>query len=344
MGQNNTLLKTGHSYYDYAYNEIVGMICSEKSNDQDFKKAVFFMENAYFDGQLDGAYFEHSIQKMASLCQVVTIDQGALLDYPYADSTNILKNWALYRIFSDTLQIVNAPGDTIPISNGFSYDFDDIWGNKQWENTFVSKLIETGKGNCHSLPFLYKILAYETGAKAYLALAPNHIYIKGRSEKSGMYNTELTSASFPVDAWLMASGYIHLSAIRSGIYMDTLTQKQELCLILFDLLKGYERKYGLESGLPFLTQANEFILRTFPKYVNAMIMKSELLKIQYDHAPNVNEKKQYFAQLQENTKRLYTLGYRRMPEEMYEAWIKELQNNKDKYANPNFIGNLPKNH
>gem|GEM_PF-4659315 len=43
---------------------------------------------------------------------------------------------------------------------------------------------------------------------AYLAMAPNHTYIKLRSDKNGWYNTELTSASFPIDSWLMVSGYI----------------------------------------------------------------------------------------------------------------------------------------
>ena len=77
----------------------------------------------------------------------------------------------------------------------------------------------TRKGNCHSLPFLYKILAEELGAKANLALAPNHIYIKHWNEKDGWYNTELTSGIFPIDSWLMASGYIHLDAVANKLYM-----------------------------------------------------------------------------------------------------------------------------
>ncbi len=34
-------------------------------------------------------------------------------------------------------------------------------------------------------------------------------------------NTELTSRSFPTDAWIMATGYISPDAVRSGIYLDT---------------------------------------------------------------------------------------------------------------------------
>ena len=31
--------------------------------------------------------------------------------------------------------------------------------NENWENQFVSKVLNTHKGQCHSLPMLYKILA-----------------------------------------------------------------------------------------------------------------------------------------------------------------------------------------
>ena len=82
----------------------------------------------------------------------------------------------------------------------YSYDFDDPFGHKDWDNMFVSKLLNTGKGNCHSLPYLYKIIAEELGISAHLALAPNHIYIKHKNEKDGWYNTELTSGIFPIDA------------------------------------------------------------------------------------------------------------------------------------------------
>ena len=48
------------------------------------------------------------------------------------------------------------------------------------------------------------------GEECWLALAPNHMYIKARNQRAGWYNIELTCADFPTDAWLTASGYIHL--------------------------------------------------------------------------------------------------------------------------------------
>ena len=63
----------------------------------------------------------------------------------------------------------------------------------------------------------------ELGEKCWLALAPNHMYIKAKTQHIGWYNIELTTGDFPTDAWLMASGYIHLDAVRNGIYTDTLS-------------------------------------------------------------------------------------------------------------------------
>ena len=81
--------------------------------------------------------------------------------------------------------------DTIPINHKdklykyepFGYDFKDVFGHKTQESLFVSKLLKTRKGNCHSLPYLYKILAEELGVDAHLALAPNHVYIKHKNIK-----------------------------------------------------------------------------------------------------------------------------------------------------------------
>ena len=83
---------------------------------------------------------------------------------------------------------------------------------------------------------------------AYLSLAPNHIYIKVQNKRAGWYNIELTCGDFPTDAWLMSSGYIHIDALRNGIYMDTLSSKQAVALCLVDLAHGYRAKFGLQNG------------------------------------------------------------------------------------------------
>jgi hypothetical protein len=57
-------------------------------------------------------------------------------------------------------------------------------GDKDWSKMFVTTLIRTHNGNCHSLPYLYKILCEEIDSKASLSLEPNHVYIKQLDEKN----------------------------------------------------------------------------------------------------------------------------------------------------------------
>ena len=87
------------------------------------------------------------------------------------------------------------------------------------------------------MPLLYKLIMDKLGEKCWLSLAPNHMYIKAWNKRAGWYNIELTCADFPTDAWLTASGYIHLDAIRNGIYMDTLSVQQSIALCLTDIVR-----------------------------------------------------------------------------------------------------------
>ena len=231
----------------------------------------------------------------------------------------------------------------------YRYDFNDIFGSKDWSNMFVTKLLQTRKGNCHSIPYLYKILADELGAKAYLALAPNHTYIKQRAAKGGWYNTELTSASFPIDAWLMASGYISLEAVQKSTYLDTLSNKESLSLCVIDLAQGYIHKYPDNDG-KFVIKCCNLALKYFPNYVNAVLLKAEIRLKQLQ----VIQKRYGYAYLKEVTvypeakilwdemnslyMRLYTLGYRQMPEQMYVEWLTSLKTEREKYSNKNAPG------
>jgi hypothetical protein len=112
------------------------------------------------------------------------------------------------------------------------------------------------------MPYLYKILAEELGETANLALAPNHVYIKHQIKSDGWYNTELTSGMFPQDSWLMASGYIHLDAIKNGVFMKALNDKESLALCLFDLAQAYNRNFPGNDGefvLKVVNRAMRFI-------------------------------------------------------------------------------------
>ena len=209
---------------------------------------------------------------------------------------------------------------------------------------FVTKLLKSRKGNCHSLPYLYKILADQFNIPCHLAFAPNHIYIKLFSEKSGWYNTELTSGTFPIDAWIIASGYVTIDAIRNGLYMDTLSNKQAVANCLVDLAQGYQHKYGKENP-EFVIKCCNKVLEYHPTNVNAILTKAEAQKY-YIHslmkAKSLKSPEAFFtdlsikdmySEMESSYIELHKSGYRQMPEEMYMQWLDLLRKEPDKYSN-----------
>jgi hypothetical protein len=323
--------------YNEAY-EIVDSMLTGK-NPLSFKKAVFTTENAYLDGQMSFFKFDNEIKLFANIIRVVKSSNSVI--YNESDKENIEINASIYKVMTDTIAIL-ADTSNLIIHYPFSYDFDDMWGQTDWGSMFVSKLLVTRKGNCHSLPYLYKILAEEFNVQAYLAFAPNHIYIKNYCKKTGWYNTELTSATFPVDAWIMASGYVHLDAIRNELYMDTLSLQQSVAYCLLDLAHGYQRKFG-KANPDFVIKCCNTVLKYHPVNVNAMLTKAEAQKSFIDakmKEKGVKSPKELFtddsikimySDMEQTYVRLHQLGYRRMPEEMYMQWMGMLKNEPEKY-------------
>jgi hypothetical protein len=324
--------------YESAFLEIKGMLDGKTTSS--FKRAVFLTESTFSNDTLTFQQFDKGIQFLASRCRL--IEKQSNLAYPEKDKAQVQKNFAVFKLMSDTVKYYidsTRYVQTFP----FTYDFNDFWGELNWQQMFVTKLLRTGKGNCHSLPFLYKILEEEIGGKAYLALAPNHIYIKQQVKQGGWYNTELTSNQFPIDSWIMASGYIHLSAIQNGVYMDTLSNKQSLAVCLVDLAKGYDRKFP--TDIEFLFKCADLALVHYPNYTNALILKAETKKKKFQQMMEKSnakyasqmfdnpEAKNLFDEMEKLYLHIHQLGYRMMPKEMYMNWLVDLKRHKEKYEN-----------
>jgi hypothetical protein len=334
----NTSANTQEKYYS-TYGFINSMLANEIP--LSFKDAVFATEMAYYENDVDVEDLNNEIDILVRLVKVIS--NSDLITYEKKDKDIVVKHAGVFRVMNDSVII---PLDSIHvfIHSPYTYDFDDPFGQKDWSSMFVSKLLETGKGNCHSLPYLYKILADELEIPCYLSFAPNHIYIKSFSEQTGWYNTELTSGTFPVDAWIMASGYISIDAIRNGLYMDTLSTKQAVANCLIDLAHGYQQKFGRENP-DFVIKCCNTVLEYHPVNVNAMLTKAEAQKHYIDlqmKKQNVKKTEDLFADttiaemysdMEQTYVQLHQLGYRRMPEKMYMEWISLLKNEPSKYIN-----------
>lgn len=325
--------------YRDAYTKLSDML--EGKRDLSFKEAVYHVENAYLMGTLDSVYFDSQIRFLSSLA--TQLNQSRELIYDENDKQTVSKYASVFSVIKDSIPIVRDGKNYKYVPYG--YDFDDVFGHEDWQNMFVSKLLETRVGNCHSLPYLYKIVAEEIGVgqETHLALAPNHIYIKHRIMKGGWYNTELTSGIFPIDAWLMASGFINTDAISNGVYMKALDDKESIALCLIDLAQGYQKSVLYDND--FVIQCTNKALEYYPNYVNAMIVKIEAQRIQLenmmanhyaDFPADLNkfpESRALLSEIEQTLGKIHGLGYRMMPEEMYLDWLVSLKVEKEKYAN-----------
>ncbi|PKP20329.1 MAG: hypothetical protein CVU05_09335 [Bacteroidetes bacterium HGW-Bacteroidetes-21] len=326
--------------YEQAFKKIHCML--NETCSLSFKEAVFEVENAYYSNKLSKTEFDNKISFQINLINSFITSRDLIYDYP--DKENVKKCAAIFSIMTDTIPIL-LKNDEIGYHIPFSYDFNDIWGHQNWTNMFVTKLLETKKGNCHSLPFLYKILADEIGVKAHISVAPNHFYIKHQNKANGWYNTELTSGMFPIDGWLMASGYIHLDAIVNQLYMQALNDKQMIALCLIDLAKGYEKKLGSDANSDFILKCCDTTLKYFPNYINALILKAETKKKIFEalmarhqatypsQVLNLPEAESIFNDMTVLYSKIHELGYRKMPEEMYLNWLVSLKEERNKYEN-----------
>ncbi|MDU1891755.1 MAG: hypothetical protein E6767_13800 [Dysgonomonas sp.] len=301
------------TYYTEALSDISSMLT--KKTPLDFKKAVYLTENAYYNGNLDENKFNDNIDLYTAISK--NIMSTGNIEYSECDKDIAMAQCAVFIFMTDTGLI--SVGKDIIGSIPFSYNYDDYAGQKDWSNMFVSTLMLTQKGNCHSLPYLYKMIMDKLGQQSSLALAPNHIYIKVNNKKVGWYNIELTNSDFPTDAWLMASGYVHIDAIRNGVYMRALSDKESVAMTLVDLAQSYQAKYGTEDG-QFIIQCCDAALAHFPNYINALLLKGEILTELYTQS----SEGALFNELNTLYTQIHTLGYRKMPSEMYMNWLKSL--------------------
>lgn len=279
--------------YIIAQNEIyknglltIDSLLSHGNSSQDLKKAVFCVENAFYDNQLDYTAYDKAISTEVKLIELISNQK--MIDYNSVDFKSVNRHATIYRVMKDTLRFeANYTGYFYHYP--LKYNFEDPNGKEDWTNMFTSSLIVNRIGNCHSLPLLYKLIANDLDEKAWLSLAPNHMYIKLHNSESGWFNVELTSGSFPSDSWIKSTGYIHIDAIKNGIYMDTLSDKQSIALCLIDLAEGYIHKNSEDFNPDYVLECCNKSLQYFPDYINALLLKSEILirKLENDDSDNL---------------------------------------------------------
>ncbi len=323
--------EAGANYYRKAFEKLRNL----SSADFSVKKAIFAIENAFYEETENYDEFESTIKQTGDFLREKMNELG------YDSKSNLAKNFLLFQFFSDTLQIESKNLKHLPLT----YDFEDYMGKDDWSKMFVKKLLETGKGQCNSLPQLYLILAEEIGAEANLALSPNHSYIKFQDdEKWKWYNVELTNGMLTTDAFILQSGYVKAEALQNKVYMHPLSKQQLQSHLYMNLALGYIGKYGYDE---FVNEMISKALELNPSNVQAYLIKSNYATIKVKYAldrlgigkENFDEIKQHprAIQLYKNMIAQYNmvdkLGHQEMPPDEYQKWLASVKEESNKQQN-----------
>lgn len=301
-----------------AFNEQLEMLQGKRAISP--KRAVFLTENAYHNGSLNYNSFNKQIDTIVRKLRY-NIKLNGFERYKTAG------NWAVFTFLKEP----NALNKFKP----YEYDFDDFNGEKDYSSMFVSKLLNTKKGNCCSFPLLYKILCDELGAEAFLATAPHHFYIKHRDDDGQWTNVELTNGSFPKDQWIIQQLFVSVEAIKQGTYMSPLSDKENIVMCMHSLSSSYKFKYGYDN---FVEQIADSALSYFPNNMQMLMTKANCLlffgetELKKEHKDTVFLKTNYKT-YKEYMRKINSIGYSDMPEGQYEDLMKSIENEKKRKIN-----------
>lgn len=319
------------AHFEQAFRSLTGMLSGKQT--ASLKQAVHTVENAYAGNTYAYADFSQAIQAMAQTCTWKLQQDGYGLD------NHVAKLRAIHQFMSDTIQ-VKHPATGKPVTHyPFRYDFEDFLGKDDWTKMFVSKLIRTRSGQCHSLPLLYLLIAEELHTPAYLAFAPSHTYVKFQDEHKQWTNLELTIGKITSDYFIIGSGYIKAEALRSRIYMQPLSLSQTVAQSLAELGQGYAEKFGFDA---FVLSCVETSLQYFPNNIYAIQLRAnyyeqllQYVATQLNYPPSLRSYPQAVRILEQRNalhQQVADLGYAEMPKEAYEAWLHSVEEEKRKQA------------
>ncbi len=324
-----------------AYYSAFGNLSKFNPEDYSIADATFLVENAFYnnDKNFQNTY-QNYIQKATKIIQSDINKKGI------SDDDNASKNLAVFKYFSK-----DSKQNGKVVHKAIKYDFDDYWGAKDYSKMFVSKLMRTNSGQCHSMPLLYLILAEQIGADASLVLIPNHSYIRFIDNDGEMLSIELTNGMFSTNTFVINNGYIKSEALQNKIYMQNLTKKELLSQTFVDLASGYIHKYGYDE---FVNQVLEKALELNPNNINATLWQSNLNQERFVKASNklgINPHDQQSLQNIKNYPELVAQlkningqfdyidhsGFAQMPPEQYEKWLGSLKNTENKQKNDEIL-------
>jgi hypothetical protein len=314
-------------YYRDAYQQLLQL------NPDSFSitRAVFIVENAFLENKYAFKELQDRLQQEAAYIRLRM----------KADKMDTANNAALHyyiqKRFHTGIQYKDTRSQALTTINPFRYDFEDYLGKKDHRQLFVTKLLLSGKGQCHSIPLAYLMLAEQLGAQAWLSLAPQHSFIRFRDARGRLLNYETSSGKLVSNYWLQQSGFITTTALKNKIYLDTLSARQLYAQCLADLLGGYIWKFSYDD---FAASIHARIIELDPHNMAALITDANLKVFLFREEvlavgkPPVSELPRFpdaykaYQDMHEAIARVESMGHQDMPAEAYQKWLKSIEQEK----------------
>lgn len=293
--------KIAEDYYVDAFNEMSNMLARRDS--LSIKRAVFLAEWAYYDGKLD---------YKTDFCDEIDRIKRFILSLYAVNKLHTYKTGMQMAISSYIVSPYSGNNYT-----PYTYDFETFSMDKEpWERQFVSRTLKTHKGQCRSLPWMYKILANELNADVSLAQAPRHCYIMYKDEDKftpeEWVNLELTTNQMN-PSWLIKQEFeICDSAVLVGTYMTPLTDLQTVACQMAELAFGYCEKFNRYDEFTYYCASRS--LEFYPMNPNAWIIRGKSLeRVIHDYLKRtgniIDDYAAYLIHLMDETKRSFDKTY-----------------------------------
>lgn len=296
------------------------------------KGAVFLAENAHYGNSMTFEEWNENIYWMATAVATGIQEKGY--------QTPRSRSFAVADFLLNPVQLADKNGKVVYHHPALQYDFTDYWGDHDITKQFVTKLMKTNTGQCHSMPLLFRILAEEVQAEAYLSFAPNHSFIRHRDDAGRWYNLELTSGHyFDAQELFTAQGLVNPVAIQSGIYLDTMNLHHTVAYCLTDLAQYYAAEFGYNS---FTLECAELVLQYYPHDLQALMLRANSYMYAYRQAqkqagnPPNDQLARYpalqalYQKVAAYREELSTLGYEYTSRESYDQWTGSLRTEAQK--------------
>lgn len=299
-------------------------------------KAVFTVENAFLGNKYSYENFKNALKERAELVKQILKRENL------NTKNNTALNYGIMKLYQQNNEYYSKKTKATYRVKPFRYDFEDFRGEKDYTKMFSTKMLQTGKGQCHSMPLTYLMIAEQLGAKAYLSLAPQHSFIQFADNNNNLMSFETTNGNLVSQNWLQQSGFINANALKSKTYLDTLSQRNLYAQCLADLLLGYMDKFGYDD---FAEAMRQRILQVNPNNTTANIIDANIktqIALQKIKAagrpnekdlPNFPEAYQAYLAMQAAYDKVDGLGYQDMPKEAYQKWLNSIDKAKKQQEN-----------